>query len=214
MNCPLCASDAIKSFHSDKARPYFQCHCCALVFVPKAYFLSNEDEKERYDQHQNNPEDEGYSSFLMKLVEPMIHRLAPGVCGLDFGAGPTPALAGLFEKKGFGMDRFDPFYADNQELLLNEYDFITATEVVEHLHRPQDVFEKLFGMIKPGGLLGLMTKTMPDENLFASWWYKNDRTHVCFYSDDTWRWIENKWEVNLIYAKDDVFIFRKSENKT
>lgn len=209
MNCPLCATDIINSFHNDKGRSYYNCQVCGLVFVPKEYFLSVEDEKARYDQHQNNPEDEGYSSFLMKLGEPMMHLLKSEDRGLDFGAGPTPALAALFKKRGFGMARFDPFYADNQDLLLNTYDFITATEVVEHLHRPKEVFEKLFNMLKPGGLLGLMTKKMPEQKVFASWWYKNDRTHVCFYSDNTWGWIENRWNVNLIYAKGDVFIFRK-----
>lgn len=209
MQCPLCLKEKNEPYFRDKVRAYQHCLVCGLVFVPPSYFLSAKDEKARYDLHQNNPNDEGYTQFLLQLATPMFSYLKPDDAGLDFGSGPEPALAGLFNLYDFNVELYDPFYANTPQVLNRKYNFITATEVAEHLHHPAQVFQQLVEMLCPHGLLGVMTKPQPPKNAFSGWWYKNDPTHVCFYSEKTFCWMAEKWKLHIEYSKGDVIIFRK-----
>jgi len=40
-------------------------------------------------------------------------------------------------------------------------------------------------LLKPGGLLGLMTERWTTPEQFVSWYYTRDPTHVCFYHERT-----------------------------
>lgn len=208
MPCPLCQCEDTKDYFRDKFRLYQFCKNCQLVFVTSNYLISEEAEKERYDLHKNNPEDEGYQSFLMKLLTPMIPLLKPDSKGLDFGAGPTPALYNLFKKHGFQVERYDPFYLNNKAVLRQFFDFIAATEVVEHFYFPGKEFKRLFKMLNQGGVLGIMTMLRPDDVDFKNWWYKNDLTHVCFYAEETMRWISRQWNAKIEFMKGNVIIFQ------
>lgn len=209
MQCPLCLEQNNEPYHRDKLREYQHCLVCDLVFVPANYYLSAEDEKARYNLHFNNPNDDGYKQFLMQLAAPMFERLKPDAAGLDFGSGPEPALAALFRARNFNTTLFDPFFANNQQVLKQQYNYITSSEVVEHLHAPAQVFSQLVQLLTSGGILGVMTKMQVSKTAFANWWYKNDPTHVCFYSDKTFHWITKKWKLHIEYCKGDVTIFRK-----
>ena len=50
--------------------------------------------------------------------------------GLDFGAGPGPALAAMMSEDGFDVAIYDPFFQPDAEALQRKYDFITSTETV------------------------------------------------------------------------------------
>lgn len=209
--CPLCASAGVKIVCRDKRRDYFRCRTCDLVSVPSAQFLSPEDEKARYDLHQNSPDDWDYRRFLSHLFVPMLERLGVGSHGLDFGSGPNPTLSVMFEKVGHSMAIYDPFYANNAVALEELYDFVTATEVVEHLRDPARDLDRLWSCVKSGGSLGLMTKLAPDSKSFANWHYTNDLTHVCFFSRSTFKWLASQWQAELAFADEDVILFRKTE---
>lgn len=209
MQCPLCLEEKNEVYFQDKVRSYQRCLLCDLVFVPSQYFLSANDEKARYDLHDNNPNDDGYKQFLSQLLTPMLSLLKSGDKGLDFGSGPEPALAALFRSHQFNVALYDPFFANTPQVLSRQYNFITASEVIEHLHNPAVVFEQLFEMLSTGGVLGVMTKNQVSKSAFPNWWYKNDPTHVCFYSEATFTWIQQKWKLNIEYHKGDVTIFSK-----
>jgi len=196
-------------FYQDSHRDYFRCQICNLVFVPSAQFLSAEDEKARYDLHQNSPDDQDYRRFLSRIFIPMQELLAPGSRGLDFGSGPGPTLSKMFEEVGHSMAIYDHFYARNSSVLEKQYDFITATEVVEHLHNPKKELDRLWACLKPGARLGIMTKLALDREAFARWHYKNDPTHVCFFSRLTFEWLAAQWQAELTFADKDVILFHK-----
>src|SRR5699024_8178290 len=118
--------------------------------------------------------------FLGRLFTPLAARLSPGAQGLDFGAGPGPTLSLIFEEAGYSMAIFDPFYAPDASVWQRHYDFITATEVVEHLAAPGREIERLLGRLRPGGWLGLMTKRVHSREAFGDWHYIRDPTHVTF----------------------------------
>ena len=207
--CPLCRSTEVHDYSRDIHREYLYCPVCGLVFVPSCYFLSPEDEKKRYDLHRNSPDDPGYRSFLNRLFVPLQRALAPGSRGLDFGSGPEPVLSRMFENAGYSVTLFDRYYEPASGALEQQYDFITASEVVEHLRDPAAELERLWTCLKPGGLLGIMTQPVVARDAFPAWHYKNDRTHLCFYSRAAFSWLAQKWKADLSFPEKDVFLFRK-----
>jgi hypothetical protein len=212
ITCPFCKTEKVIGFFQDKRRDYLRCQVCSLVFVPHWQFVSSEEEKSRYDLHQNSPQDQGYRSFLNRIFIPMQKCLAPESCGLDFGSGPQPTLSVMFEEAGHGMTIFDYFYEKSPSVFKRQYDFITATEVVEHLHNPKEELERLWACLRPGGILGLMTKLAPDDNAFSCWHYKNDLTHVCFFSQATFQWLALQWDTDMTFADTDVVLFHKRDS--
>ena len=207
--CPLCGDLQLDPFHRDRKRTYYRCRVCRLVFVPAAFHLSLEDEKAEYDRHQNRPDDPAYRRFLSRLATPLLARLAPGSRGLDFGSGPGPTLAPMLTEAGHRVTLYDPFYACNPAVLEDRYDFITASEVVEHLRHPGRDLDRLYRRLKPGGLLGIMTKRVIDRERFARWHYIHDPTHVCFFSRATFHWLAARWRAAVDFAERDVCIIVK-----
>jgi hypothetical protein len=210
VSCPLCTAQESALFYQGKKRPYLQCLECQLIFVPPTCYLSSSAEKEQYQLHENNPDDCRYREFLSRTYSPLCLRLSPGSSGLDFGSGPGPTLSVMFEEAGHKMAIYDPFFSPDTAVLNKPYQFITATEVVEHLHSPGKVFSQLNSLLLPSGWLGVMTRLAPKKHEFASWYYKNDPTHVCFYSRHTLRFIAHRLQWAVEFLPGGVTLFRKS----
>ena len=136
-------------------------------------------------------------------------RLPEGARGLDFGCGPGPALARMLTEAGFDMALYDPFFHPDPAALDGRYDFITCTEVVEHLHRPAEIFHQLDGLLKAGGWLGIMTCFQTDDDRFANWHYRRDPTHVVFYRERTFAWLAERFGWHMEVPRKDVVLFRK-----
>lgn len=213
-SCILCGSSGLTHFYEDTtetyASDYYQCQRCRLIFAPPKDRPSAEDEFARYETHENDPEDEGYRHFLSQLFNPLNELLAPNSKGLDFGCGPGPTLHRMFEEVGHRMRIYDSFYADDPGVFVETYDFITATEVLEHLFEPGRELQRLWECLRPGGYLGVMTKlAMSDEKHFADWHYRRDLTHVTFYARETFQWLANEWEASLRFYGNRVIILQK-----
>lgn len=189
-------------------RRYWRCTHCELVFVDPDALPSAAAEKREYDLHQNAADDPGYRRFLSQLADPLLERLPPAQQGLDFGCGPGPALAVLFEEQGHRVALYDPFYADRPEQLAQTYDFVCATEVIEHFHHPARDFSTLFGLLRPGGWLGLMTWMLTPERDFAGWPYIRDLTHVCFYGRSTFEFLARRHAAELQFLSERVILLR------
>jgi 2-polyprenyl-3-methyl-5-hydroxy-6-metoxy-1,4-benzoquinol methylase len=112
-------------------------------------------------------------------------------------------------ESGFEVSLYDSFYAPDCSVLDTTYDFICATEVVEHLHQPGRELAVLWSLLQPGGWLGIMTKLVRDQASFASWHYKNDPTHVCFFSEQTWRWWARQRGASLSIVGADVILLHR-----
>ncbi len=193
-------------YFEDRLRSYLQCLYCALVFVPPGDRPSLARERAEYDLHQNAIDDPAYRRFLSRLADPLLQRLPAGARGLDFGCGPGPALAAMLEEAGHRVALYDPYYRPDAGVLVPGYDFICATEVVEHLHRPGEELARLWRLLAPGGVLGIMTKLVRDRSAFTGWHYKNDITHVCFFSRRTWAWWADAHGARLEILGSDVIL--------
>jgi len=211
LSCPLCEAGDLLPFHEDKHRSYIRCRTCQLVFVPPAFFLSPEEEQAHYDLHENDPADQRYRTFLSRLCTPLLKRLAPHSSGLDFGSGPGPTLSVMLQEAGHRVALYDRFYADDPSVFEQQYDFITASEVVEHLHHPGSELKRLWNRLRPGGVLGIMTKLVADQQAFRSWHYIRDPTHVCFFSTATWGWLAAEWGAEHEQIGADITLLRKTD---
>ncbi len=208
--CPLCGCSYTDSWHQDKHREYVKCRECELVFVPPVWHLSSEDEQAYYDLHDNNVDDPGYRRFLSRVYQPVAERVNTCAKGLDFGCGPGPALATMFMEAGHCMSVYDLYYADNPEVLETSYDFITCTEVAEHLANPGEVLTRLVNMLRPGGVLGVMTKLVKDQEAFSRWHYIRDPTHITFFSEKTFRWFAWQSRCDIEFIGSDVILFTRN----
>jgi SAM-dependent methyltransferase len=173
-------------------------------------WLSMDEERAVYDLHNNDARDSGYRAFLEKLALPLLERIPAGALGLDFGCGPGPALAEILREAGMEMVLYDPFFYPAKSALCHQYDFITCTEVVEHLHRPAKVFSQLDGLLKPGGWLGIMTCFQTCDDWFDNWHYRRDPTHVVFYREATLALIASHLGWTMSVPRKDVAIFHKA----
>lgn len=207
--CPVCETHALVPFQTISNTRYHRCETCEATVMDQSDWLDGRGEKAIYDLHDNNPQDEGYRRFLSKLTGPLLERLQPGARGLDFGCGPGPALALMLREAGMEMALYDPFYCPDTSVLERPYDFITCTEVVEHLRHPAQVFRQLDQLLAPGGWLGVMTCFQTDDERFANWHYRRDPTHIVFYRQATLQWLASAHGWALEIPAKDVALFQK-----
>ena len=208
-NCPLCQQPKLQLFHQDKFRQYMRCENCALVSVPNEFLLSAAAEKAIYDQHENDANDLGYRKFLSRALDPVLARIDNNAKGLDFGCGPGPTISVMAAEQGIAMSNYDLYYFNQPELLAKQYDFVTMTEVIEHVADAKALLAKLDSLLKPGALLLIMTKRVTDVVAFSRWHYKNDLTHINFYATETFEWIAEHYGWELEVLGNDVVLFTK-----
>ena len=212
--CPLCRQAETTFFLQDGSAVYWRCPFCEATCLDPAHLPSADAEYARYCEHDNSPEHPGYRKFLNKLAQPLLQRLPAQQAGLDYGCGPGPVLAMLLREAGHTVQLYDPFFAPHPEVLQKRYAFITCTEVVEHFHRPYEEFAFLDRLLRPGGILGIMTSFQTQDDRFGHWSYRRDPTHVTFYKEATfWRLAEIfGWRCE-IPRKNVVFMYKSASSQ-
>tara|TARA_R110002126_G_scaffold12196_22_gene53243 strand:+ start:15063 stop:15713 length:651 start_codon:yes stop_codon:yes gene_type:complete len=210
-HCPLCQTTQTRFYNQDKLRQYFRCDICALVYADRTSLLSAQAEHAQYLLHNNDLEDAGYRRFLSRLSEPLQRKLNRSGCqGLDFGCGPGPLLAKMLSETGHSMQLWDPYFAANPAALQQQYDFISCTEAIEHFVHPATEWATWQQLLKPAGVLAIMTKRYTDLAAFERWHYKNDPTHVSFFHQDTFCWLAAQAKMTVDFVTNDVVILQKS----
>jgi len=208
--CPLCgdAGDKKKLAGADRRR-YHCCPGCQLVFVDPVQLPPPDQERTRYQQHHNSIEDAGYVGFLELVLTPLRPHLNPSMRGLDYGCGPNPVLAQLVRGQGLHCDTYDPFFADHP--LQPPYDFLLSTECFEHFHQPARDLARICQLLRPGGWLGIMTELWATPEQFATWAYTRDRTHVCFFHEQTLHFLCQRFPLELVWLDHHrVALFRRT----
>ena len=150
----------------------------------------------RYQAHQNGPKDVGYLQFLNLAISPTLPYLNNSKRGLDYGCGPVPTLSGLLKTHGLNCENYDPYFFP--QMPDNPFDFIFATEVVEHFFNPGEELKRIGGLLVPGGILTIMTEPWTTLLGFSEWYYARDITHVCFYHAKTIEFICTRFGFALL----------------
>ena len=216
MHCSLCNS-SIKEYKTDNhGKKYHICTNCELIILDKEHYLSSIAEKDRYQLHENSNENKGYLNYLNNIITKSITPfLKSGNRLLDFGCGPEKTWAELLKSKGYYVSTYDPFFDNNNDWLNKKFDAITAIEVFEHLLAPAKELDILSSRLNSGSLL--VIRTMLHNNnwdTFLKWWYKDDPTHITFYSETTINYICNRWNYELIQIKDQCeIVLRKKTSR-
>ena len=206
-SCLLCHSKSTASYFKDKLHSFFECSNCGSVFRDPANFPSPSEEKERYLTHNNDVNDPSYQAFVSPITEAVASHFSNKAKGLDYGAGTGPVIAKILSDRGYTIELYDPFFHPNRNVLDQAYDFVVCCEVIEHFHRPLDEFQRLFELLKPNGRLFCMTDPLTQEN-FDLWYYKDDPTHVIFYTDENLEWIREKVGFNGVIRNGRLVEFR------
>lgn len=187
----------------------FHCRNCDLIFKDPQSYLNWDDQRDRYDLHENNIENPGYVEFFEQLMKPLRPFLKSSQSALDWGSGPgeSPVLAQLLGREGLKVDIYDPIY--QPVVPSGHYDVITSTEVVEHFQNPRGSFREILSHMRPGGVFAGLTQFHSGPGMFSNWWYVKDPTHVVFYSERTLQWVAGEFGLEVLYLQHPVFVFRK-----
>ena len=190
MRCSLCNSDETEIWTAD-GKSYRSCSSCGLVQALPEFFPDRVKEKERYLHHNNTLENKGYvkylEDFIASAISPFVKR---GSRILDFGCGPVPVLTSLLEKKGYDAVPFDPYFYPGKEWKKESFDSVVSVEVFEHLKNPLNAVEEISQVLLNSGILTVRTLLHNgNRSSFGRWWYRQDFTHITFYSEKTFDYI-------------------------
>jgi len=168
-----------------------RCDKCTLVFVPPSDYCTRAHELSRYALHNNSLSNKNYVSYIAQLIPLLLcgsHR-KPAV--LDFGSGPARVLEYLLRRENVRCTSYDPLYDVNATALSQAYDIVVMNEVIEHLRKVGDECARIGECIHPGGRLVVRTRILDNQPDFGSWWYKNDITHINFFSISSFSTVES-----------------------
>jgi len=215
-NCLLCQSSNTASFQVMKKpeKGYFHCDQCDFIFMNPSERMTAMEEKARYDLHTETGSD-GHIAFLQPLVDFVTKHLEKmpiekaHLKVLDYGCGSKAFLSGLMALKDIPVTNYDLFYFPDQDVFRRNYHAITATEVWEHLYNPREEIARLASVLKPGGILAVMTSGHKGEGAFHDWHYRRDLTHVSFYSEKTMRSIATELNLTLVKSQSPFWYFVK-----
>ncbi len=198
--CPLCQNSA--SFFYEDTQNYYKCQNCHGIFVDEEQLPNEKSEKERYELHDDNTEDAGYRKFVSPITSNIEKDFSKEAQGLDFGAGTSQIITKVMQEKSYKISSYDPYFHPCEELLKKKYDYIASCEVIEHFYHPAKEFTLLKSLLKRNAKLYLMTDIYDEQVEFSSWYYKNDPTHVFFYTKKTFEWIRHRFDFsNLVLEK-------------
>jgi SAM-dependent methyltransferase len=188
LDCHICKKPTSEFKHKKTNIIYYHCKLCEYIFKNPAYYQDFNTQKERYNLHENNVEDEGYIAYFKRFLEFILPLVGSPRNALDFGCGRTSLLATLLDKEGITCDYFDPIYHPDTLVKSKKYDLIVSTEVFEHLHAPQDVFKSLLLKLNNGGYLAIQTEFHANKiETFTKWWYPQDPAHIVFFRSQTFK---------------------------
>lgn len=114
----------------------------------------------------------------------------------------------MLAERGLTVRAYDPIYAPATMSLQAQYDFVTCTEAVEHFHRPAREWSLLIALLKPTGWLAIMTKLHQGKDAFSTWHYKNDPTHVSFFSRRSFEYLADRDRLRLEFIGNDVILLQ------
>ena len=212
MDCTLCRSPLTPFFQMNE-KDYFQCPTCFAICLNTQYFPNREEEKSRYEKHNNDVNDHNYQKFVSPIVNSILSTYSHLNLGLDFGSGSGPVITKLLRSKNYTISTYDPFFDPSDEKLNILYDYIACCEVIEHFHHPHRDFQLLKSLLKKGGTLFCMTEIYDETIDFKDWYYKNDPTHVIFYHAKTFEWIKEHFGFSKLTVSNRLIAFEHNHSK-
>jgi len=178
---------------------YYHCSNCEYIFKHPSVYKEINDQKERYDLHENEDDNEGYRAYFKRFLDFVLSLVQKPKNALDFGCGKSTLLASMLQEEGIDCDYYDPLYHPDGLDEDKKYDLIVSTEVFEHLQQPKEVFESLLKRLNSGGYLAIQTEFHPNEmGPFMHWYYTQDPTHIVFFTVETFEVLSTLCQCRLV----------------
>jgi SAM-dependent methyltransferase len=200
MKCPICSAQTRAFVDESEGIEYRRCSVCAYVHKAPRHHPDWSEQKARYDLHENDPDDPGYRAYFGRFLDWVLPQVDVRGRALDFGSGASDLLSTLLEEAGYdAADRYDPIYHPDSAFLSQTYDLIVSVEVFEHLSDPLETFALLIERLNPGGHIAIRTEFAPTSDAaFAQWYYRNDPTHIAFFTPETFAQMARRTGVRLL----------------
>lgn len=205
MQCTLCKTPLL---HPVDAY-YFRCSGCGAYVKNVAFYVNEEQEKLRYETHHNDVEDVRYQRFTSPITNAILAHHTTEQLGLDYGCGTGPVISKQLSDQGYQVVLYDPYFYPEESYLNFLYDYIFSCEVFEHFYQPRKELEKLLSLLKPSGMLYIMTHLYNPSISFENWYYRKDPTHVFIYTQETIKYIASAFQLQLIQQTERLIIFKK-----
>jgi len=178
---------------------YYHCSNCEYIFKHPSVYKEINDQKERYDLHENEDDNEGYRAYFKRFLDFVLPLVQKPKNALDFGCGKSTLLASMLQEEGIDCDYYDPLYHPDGLDEDKKYDLIVSTEVFEHLQQPKEVFKSLLKRLNSGGYLAIQTEFHPNEmGPFMHWYYTQDPTHIVFFTVETFEVLSTLCQCRLV----------------
>lgn len=206
MNCPLCQkSNPI--FYQRENLSYHHCEDCDFYYMNDACFLEDEDERSRYLNHQNDPEEIRYAQYLNQILDTIKPFIDQSMIGLDYGTGPTVSLARVLTQQGYQCDYYDKYFFP--KINQNQYDYLILCEVIEHFKHLSTELNNLKNLVTYSKCIFIKTQMCLDKEFFKNWYYPRDPTHVIFFTEKSMDILAKKLEMNLVKLSKNIFMLSK-----
>jgi pseudouridine kinase len=204
-------------------RVYLQCADCGGIFLARDFLPAANDERKRYEQHRNSTDDQGFRAYLERFIDPVLATVVrvsgdePVRTVFDYGSGPEPVLVSMLRERGFDVRGWDPFFAPETLPFEGGADLVVCHEVAEHFFEPRRDFALMAATVKPGGHLAVGTMTVPSAGMearkfFTAWWYRQDSTHVSFFTESALKTVgESAGLVWLGATGNNAYLFRRHD---
>jgi hypothetical protein len=217
ISCPICNSPSESFFDKQLNIFFYECKNCFLFF--KNNFLNEDEEKKRYDLHDNSIDNQGYVNYLKEFINNYILDYIDNYKQtnlLDFGSGSNQVLINIFKKyysnyQNVNLYSYDKYFDNNENWKNNKYDIIVTTEVLEHLAKPLEELKLLHDLMNKNSYLIIMTNFHNnDKTDFLKWWYRRDPTHLSFFSLNTFEYLADKLDMQIVKKNNkNVIVLKK-----
>lgn len=206
--CPLC-NTANELWKTIGTKQFYRCTTCDMIYVHPTQRLTAHEEALHYSKHRNIATDPNYQAFAKPIIDFVLQNFNSHHSGLDYGSGADSAIIYILENHNYTIKSYDPNFYNNPELLARRYNYITCCEVIEHFRSPREEFAKLYTMLTDNAALVCMTQLYDNSINFRSWYYKNDPTHVCFYTANTCNWITTTYNFTNCHIHKRRIVFAR-----
>lgn len=205
MNCTLCNSLLTEQIDLY----YLQCSTCGSIVKHKQFYISSDEEKQRYQMHNNDVNDVRYQAFTSPITNFILEHCKPDDLGLDYGCGTGPVIATCLQEKKYKVVLFDPYFYPDATYQNNKYHYIYSCEVFEHFYHPYKEIKKLVQLLHDDGFLIVMTHLFLGKTDFLQWYYRKDPTHVFIYTPQSIAYISTHFSLKVKLQNERMVVFQK-----
>lgn len=186
---------------------YDICDFCGFMAKTIKHIPSQNDEYNRYLQHDNNSNDD-YVKYQESFFNDIKNFLGKNV--LDYGCGNHHILSDIINENNINSAYYDLYFYPDTNYEKARYDAIILEEVIEHVADPITVLKSLILLLNDGGNLIIRTRFIPSDFMLKKWWYLRDITHVSFFKIETFEYLSKLLSLQIIYCNEkDLIILKK-----